>query len=83
MKKDQKEPNSLPQSGKQLKALIFDLLYDQYRGVIIFVRIFEGELKTKQKIKFYRNQKVYQVEKVGVKIPSEVEKNRLVNGEIG
>jgi GTP-binding protein LepA len=69
--------------NETLKALIFDLLYDQYRGVIIFVRIFEGELKTKQKIKFYRNQKTYQVEKVGVKTPSEVEKDRLVNGEIG
>jgi len=83
MKNNQGEPNSLPQSGKQLKALIFDLLYDQYRGVIIFIRIFEGELKIKQKIKFYRSQKVYQVEKVGVKTPSEVEKSHLVNGEIG
>ena len=66
-----------------LKALIFDLLYDQYRGVIVFVRIFRGELKSKQKIKFYRNQKIYQVEKVGVKTPSELEKNCLVTGEIG
>jgi GTP-binding protein LepA len=66
-----------------LKALVFDLLYDQYRGVIVFVRIFGGELKSKQKIKFYRHQKVYQVEKVGVKTPFEVEKNCLVNGEIG
>lgn len=74
---------SISENHKPLKALIFDLLYDQYRGVIIFVRIFEGELKTKQKIKFYRNQKVYQVEKVGVKTPSEVEKSCLINGEIG
>lgn len=79
----EKKKNSTLEPHKPLKALVFDLLYDQYRGVIIFVRIFEGELKTKQKIKFYRNQKVYQVEKVGVKTPSEVEKNHLVNGEIG
>jgi len=80
---NKEKQNSLSQDCNQLKALIFDLLYDQYRGVIIFVRIFEGELKTKQKIKFYRNQKVYQVEKVGVKTPSEVEKNCLITGEIG
>ncbi|CAH1766919.1 6226_t:CDS:2, partial [Entrophospora sp. SA101] len=61
-----------------LKALIFDLLYNQYRGVIIYVRIFEGELRVKQKIKLFSNQKIYQVEKVGVKTPQEVEKNCLI-----
>lgn len=68
---------------ESLKALIFDLLYDQYRGIIVFLRVFEGQLKIKQKIKFYRNQKIYQVEKVGVKTPSEVEKDCLITGEIG
>ncbi|CAI2196655.1 15752_t:CDS:2, partial [Funneliformis geosporum] len=42
-----------------------------YRGVIVFVRVFAGELKTKQKIRFFRSQKIYQVEKVGVKTPAE------------
>jgi len=66
-----------------LKALIFDLLYNQYRGVIIYVRIFEGELRIKQKIKLFNNQKIYRVEKVGVKTPQEVEKDCLMTGEIG
>ncbi|CAG8815138.1 5458_t:CDS:10 [Gigaspora margarita] len=56
-----------------LKALIFDLLYSRYYGVIIYVRIFDGELTKGQKIKFRTNpQKVYQVERVGVKTPKEV-----------
>ncbi|CAI2173971.1 249_t:CDS:2 [Funneliformis geosporum] len=68
---------------KPLKALIFDLLYNRYYGVIIYVRIFEGELTKGQKIKFYTNQqKVYQAERVGVKIPKEILKNKLVAGEI-
>ena len=66
-----------------LKALIFDLLYNQYRGVIVYVRIFKGELGPRQKIKLLNNQKIYQVEKVGVKTPQEVEKNCLITGEIG
>ena len=66
-----------------LKALIFDLLYDQYRGVIVFVRVFTGQIETKQKIKFFASQKVYQIEKIGIKTPQEVEKNCLVTGEIG
>ncbi|CAG8477922.1 5224_t:CDS:2 [Scutellospora calospora] len=69
-----KKENNLPSPGGEsepLKALIFDLLYDQYRGVIVFIRVFRGELKIKQKIKFYRHQKIYQVEKLGVKTPAE------------
>lgn len=68
---------------KQLKALIFDLIYDQYRGVIVYARIFEGKLEVKQKIKLLSNQKIYQVEEVGVKIPQEVKKSCLITGEIG
>src|SRR3954452_17678738 len=82
MKKNQEE-SSLSQSCKQLKALIFDLLYDQHRGVIIYVRIFEGKLETKQKIKLLSNQKIYQVVEVGVKTPQEVKKTGLITGEIG
>ncbi|CAI2190851.1 7230_t:CDS:2 [Funneliformis geosporum] len=71
------------ENQKPLKALIFDLLYNRYYGVIIYVRIFEGELTKGQKIKFYTNQqKVYQAERVGVKIPKEILKNKLVAGEI-
>jgi len=81
-KNNQKEPN-LFQPCKQLKALIFDLLYDQHRGVIIYVRIFEGKLETKQKIKLLSNQKIYQVVEVGVKMPQEVKKTSLITGEIG
>ncbi|MEG7979198.1 MAG: hypothetical protein NY202_04870 [Mollicutes bacterium UO1] len=67
-----------------LKALIFDLLYSRYYGVIIYARIFEGELEKGQKIKFYTNQqKIYQVERVGVKTPKEILKDKLTDGEIG
>lgn len=66
-----------------LKALIFDLLYSRYYGVIIYIRIFTGELTKGQKVKFHSNQKIYQVERVGVKTPKEVVKEKLTVGEIG
>jgi len=69
---------------ENLKALIFDLLYNRYYGVIIYTRIFEGELVKGQKIKFCADlQKIHQVERVGVKTPQEVLKDKLVSGEIG
>jgi GTP-binding protein LepA len=69
---------------KPLKALIFDLLYSRYYGVIIYARIFEGELEKGQKVKCYTNQqKIYQVERVGVKTPKEILKDKLTAGEIG
>jgi GTP-binding protein LepA len=66
-----------------LKALIFDLLYDKYYGVIVYIRIFEGSIILKQKIKFLHNGKVFQVEKIGIKKPENQLKEKLEIGEIG
>lgn len=66
-----------------LRALIFDLLYDRYYGVIVYIRIFEGAMKLKQKIKFLNNGKIFQVEKIGVKKPENLLKENILVGEIG
>ncbi|HSP07015.1 MAG TPA: GTP-binding protein, partial [Acidobacteriota bacterium] len=44
-----------------LKALIFDSWYDSYRGVIVLVRVFEGTLRVKDRIRFLSNNQVYDV----------------------
>ena len=66
-----------------LKCLIFDLLYNKYHGVIVYVRIKSGTLKKEQKIKFLHNKKIYQVERIGVKLPKETYKEELAEGDIG
>ena len=66
-----------------LQALIFDSLYDSYRGVIIFVRIKEGCLKVKDKIKLMSNGAVYEVQELGIRNPKEVKKESLQAGEVG
>jgi GTP-binding protein LepA len=85
MKINQEEKNSsFLEHYKALKALIFDLLYNRYYGVIVYIRVFEGELVKGQKIKFYTNQqKIYQIERLGVKTPKEILKKKLIAGEIG
>jgi GTP-binding protein LepA len=66
-----------------LKALIFDLLYNSYFGIIVYIRIFEGEMVKGQTIRLASNQASFRIERVGVKVPQEVLKERLISGEIG
>lgn len=66
-----------------LQALVFDSLYDAYRGVIAYVRIKEGEVKIGDKIRFMATGAEYEVLELGVHTPKEVKKNTLHCGEVG
>jgi len=70
-------------SDKPLKALIFDSVYDPYKGVVAYVRVFDGQVKSGDKILFY-NQKVdAEVIDVGYFKPNFEKSNVLSAGEIG
>ncbi len=66
-----------------LKALIFDSYYDNYKGVILFVRLKDGRVNVGDKIKTFRSDKVYEVTEVGVFAPRLYQKNGLFAGEVG
>ncbi|MGE6759926.1 elongation factor 4 [Corallococcus sp. AB049A] len=66
-----------------LKALIFDSWYDNYRGVVTLVRVLEGTLKLKQKIKMFSNNKVFEVQELGVFSPFSRPVQQLMAGEVG
>ncbi|TQC51415.1 elongation factor 4 [Mycoplasmopsis mucosicanis] len=66
-----------------LKALIFDSYFDEYRGVVMLVRIMQGKLSRNDKIQFMSNGKINQVAELGVKSPWEVKKEYLEAGEVG
>lgn len=66
-----------------LQALIFDSLYDSYRGVIVFVCIKEGEVHVGDHIQFMASNATYEVLELGVRTPKEVKKDCLVTGEVG
>ena len=74
-------PSGNPNS--RLKALVFDSIYDAYRGVIAFVRIKEGTVKVGDKIRFMATGAEYEVLEVGVRTPKEVKKDCLSCGEVG
>ena len=65
------------------QALIFDSFYDAYRGVIVFVRIIEGNIKVGDHIRFMASGAVYEVVECGVRTPKEVKKEMLSAGEVG
>ncbi|RKQ61768.1 GTP-binding protein LepA [Thermovibrio guaymasensis] len=75
-----------PPSGdpnKPLKALIFDSFYDNYKGVIPFIRVFDGEIKPGMKIKLMSNEKEFEVVEVGTQSPNMVKVDKLSAGEVG
>ena len=66
-----------------LKALIFDSYYDNYKGVILFVRVKDGEVKVGDIIKTFRSDKQYDVTEVGAFSPKLSPKEILRAGEVG
>ena len=66
-----------------LKALIFDSYYDNYKGVILFVRIMDGGVKPGDRIKTFRSDKIYEVVETGAFNPGLLPKSGLSSGEVG
>ena len=67
----------------RLKALIFDSYYDNYKGVVILTRIFDGTVKTGDMIRLMNTKKVYEVTEVGTYSPGHVPCKELRAGEVG
>ncbi|MFA5485626.1 MAG: translation elongation factor 4 [Bacilli bacterium] len=66
-----------------LKALIFDSYYDSYRGVVIMMRIKEGEVRVGDEVLMMATGKKYLVTELGIRTPQEVKRDVLRAGEVG
>jgi len=66
-----------------LKALVFDSWFDNYQGVIVLVRLFDGEIKKGSKILFMASNNSYEVQEVGVFTPNKETASKLRAGEVG
>jgi len=66
-----------------LRALIFDSVFDSYRGAIAYVRVFEGYLRAGMEIKFFSTGKKFEVAEVGILQLKKVKTARLSAGEVG
>lgn len=74
-------PKGDPQAP--LKSLIFDSVFDQYRGAYPYVRVFEGSVRKGMEIQFYQTGDTYEVDEVGVFRLGIVPKEELSAGEVG
>ncbi|NLB85896.1 MAG: elongation factor 4 [Bacteroidales bacterium] len=66
-----------------LQALIFDSVYNSYRGIIAYFRIFNGKLSTKDLVKFVNSQKEYDADEIGVLKLGLSPRNTLSAGDVG
>ncbi|MDD3168599.1 MAG: translation elongation factor 4 [Eubacteriales bacterium] len=70
-------------AGGKLKALIFDSYYDNYRGVVIYTRVFNGKIKKGDMIRLMNTKKKYEVTEVGVYSPGPMPVSELSAGNVG
>ena len=73
----------LPPADTLLRALVFDSHYDPYRGVMVYIRVMSGEISKKSLIRFFSNQKTFEVIEVGKFAPNETPVDILRPGEVG
>jgi len=74
-------PKDFP--DRKVRALVFDSVFDIYRGVIIYVRVFSGSLKKGQSVKLFNNTKTYEIKEVGLFTPKMLPVDELLAGSVG
>lgn len=78
-----KIPPPVSDLDKPLKALVFDAVFDEHRGVVIFTKLIDGIVKKQDKLEFIQNGTKVDVSEVGFFSPFLVSKSELKAGEIG
>ena len=69
--------------NEPLRALIFDSYFESYRGIIVYFRVKDGEIKVGDRIRFMANNKSFDVIELGILRPQQVKVDRLGPGEVG
>ena len=71
------------QSKNKTRALIFDSMYDNYRGAIPYVRVFDGVIKAGMRAKFFTHDKEYEITETGYFVLDKIKTKELHSGEVG
>ncbi len=76
-------PEPKMDNNKPTRALIYDSYFDSYKGVVLLIKVVDGTLKVKDKIKMMATDRVFEITELGVKTPKEELVNALESGEVG
>ncbi|MFQ5709810.1 MAG: translation elongation factor 4 [bacterium] len=76
-------PSPPNHASAPLRALIFDSMFDSYRGAIAYIRVFEGEIYPGMQIKFFSTGKTFEIAEVGILQLKKLKRERLSVGEVG
>ena len=76
-------PAPTGETDAPLKALVLDSVYNNYRGVIMYTRIFDGSVTPGQKIQLMQTKRAYEVEEVGIFTPQMQPTSELLTGAVG
>ncbi len=70
-------------TSSNLRALIFDSYFDSYKGIVVLIKVVDGEVKIKDKIKMISTGAVYEVTSLGKTTPKDSPREKLSSGEVG
>jgi GTP-binding protein LepA len=76
-------PPPKPLEDERLRALVFDSLFDIYRGVVAYARVFSGSIEAGQAVKLMSTGKTYDIKEVGIFTPKPLAQPRLEAGYVG
>ncbi|MEA3204735.1 MAG: GTP-binding protein LepA, partial [Verrucomicrobiota bacterium] len=76
-------PAPVPLADGKLRALVFDSIFDVYRGVVAYARVFSGSLVAGQAVKLMRTSNHYEIKEVGIFTPKPLAQPKLEAGNVG
>jgi len=79
----QKVPHPEGDTNGAARAMIFDSVYDPYRGVVTYVRMIDGKLQPREKVEMMSTGTVYEALEIGVSSPGPISTKGLASGEVG
>ena len=78
-----KIPSPKGSENEPLEAMIFDSVFNSFRGIIAYFRVFNGVIKKGQQVKFFNTEKTYNADEIGVLKMDLTPKNELRSGDVG
>ncbi len=76
-------PPPVENEDKLLRASVFDSIYDNFRGVVSYVRVMSGSMKRGQRVKLFHTPNTYEIKEVGAFTPAMTKRDQLVAGDVG